>query len=286
MSCFDGGTGGNGISIFGDKKSEWLTEEEWRLRLFYHNSDKNNFNKAIKINNEDFLNVNPRNNRNDQKQLKSVNCEKMNFTNTKVYGFESALSGMRNPMNSWSKNDTYTDGSNVIIGANDMKLAQQLIKAGSEHCKFLRMIQVWVDINMPRYWWSEADTYHFNTKNSTSTMHKLLNNSLPITRDLFVGCVEDSDLMDLIINRLEDLRIKYKDPNTSGEDKTKLLVRAKRLLPEGFLQMRTVNTNYAELRNMYLQRKHHRLKEEWQDVFCNWVLSLPYAHELICYSEK
>ena len=132
----------------------------------------------------------------------------MKFENTEVWGFEHALRGMRNPKNSWSKSDShygcddekycdkchevgeycfgYKGNDNYIIGENDMKLAQTLIKAGSEYCKFMRMIHVAVDVDMPRYWWSEGDTYHFNTKNSCSTMHKLLNNNEPITLDTFV----------------------------------------------------------------------------------------------------
>lgn len=237
----------------------------------------------------------------------------MKFENTEVWGFEHALRGMRNPKNSWNKSDSkFNDYYDItrgdvpsyellkycpsayihhkndngyyvdIIGEADMKLAQPLIKAGGEHSKFMRMIHVSVDVDMPRYWWSEADTYHFNTKNSCSTMHKLLNNDNPITKDLFVWCEEDEDIVDAVVNRLESLRQEYKNP-TYSTDKNRLLVRAKRLLMEGFLQMRTWDTNYAELRNMYFQRRHHRLKEEWVDTFCKWVESLPYAEELIMY---
>jgi hypothetical protein len=237
----------------------------------------------------------------------------LKFENTEVWGFEHALRGMRNPKNSWNKSDSkFNDYYDItrgdvpsyellkycpsayihhkndngyyvdIIGEVDMKLAQSLIKAGGEHSKFMRMIHVSVDVDMPRYWWSEADTYHFNTKNSCSTMHKLLNNDNPITKDLFVWCEEDEDIVGAVVNRLESLRQEYKNP-TYSTDKNMLLVRAKRLLMEGFLQMRTWDTNYAELRNMYFQRRHHRLKEEWVDTFCKWVESLPYAEELIMY---
>ena len=118
-------------------------------------------------------------------------------------------------------------------------------------------------------------------------MHKLLNNDNPITKEQFVNCEEDADVLDVVIQRLEDLRREFKaiQHNDSAADKAAkmnaLLVRAKRLLPEGFLQMRTVDTNYAELRTIYHQRKNHRLKEEWQDTFCKWVETLPYAKELI-----
>ena len=116
----------------------------------------------------------------------------MKITNTEVYGFDAALRGMRNPMNSWHLQDSglrqvvydecrsefiEVESAEILgfIGEKDLDLAQRLIKAGSEHCKFLRQIQVWADFNMPLYWWSEFDTYKFNTKNSWSTMHKLLN---------------------------------------------------------------------------------------------------------------
>lgn len=232
----------------------------------------------------------------------------MEFKNTDVWGFEHALRGARNPMNSWDKSDseywltnmhvveyeTVVVGDDIAwepyyIGKNDMKLAQSLIKAGNEHCKFMRMIHVSVDVDMPRYWWSETDTYHFNTKNSCSTMHKLLNNVNPITLDMFVTCEEDMDWWIYTVNKLESLRIEYKEIQKTTKDQVKmnrLLVRAKRMLPEGFEQMRTFDTNYAELRTMYFQRKNHRLHEEWVDTFCKWVESLPYAKELIMYDPK
>lgn len=224
----------------------------------------------------------------------------MEFKNTEVWGFKHALRGMRNPLNSWEKSDSGFQIMNIedvevgempiyeyIIGEEDLKLAQKLLKGGNEHAKFTRMIHVSVDIDMPRYWWSEADTYHFNTKNSCSTMHKLLNNNSPITMDLFVVCEEDMDWWRTTVNRLERIRQEYKEIQSTTKDSkqmNRLLVRAKRMLPEGFLQLRTFDTNYAELRNMYFQRKHHRLTEEWVDTFCKWVESLPYAKELIMYT--
>ena len=219
----------------------------------------------------------------------------MKFEKTEVWGFKHALRGMRNPLESWEKSDSSVQGCTTVpncymstrykIGENDLKLAQTLILSGNEHAKFMRMIHVAVDTNMPRYWWSEADTYHFNTKNSCSTMHKLLNNTKPITLDMFVTCEEDSLWWENTIAELEALRTKYKYIQSTTKDSdamNRLLVRAKRMLPEGFLQMRTWDTNYAELRNMYFQRRCHRLKEEWIDTFCKWVESLPYANELIC----
>ena len=218
----------------------------------------------------------------------------MQIANTEVYGIEAALRGMRNPMNSWHLQDTitidkcnmdelehheYIDNiikSDVFIGPNDMNLAKRLIKAGSEHCKFLRQIQVWADFDMPLYWWSEFDTYKFNTKNSCSTMHKLFNAKKGIELTDFVFSEEEKPVLTFIISELNSLRGKYlqtKDVN--------YLIRGKRLLPASFKQKRTVNTNYAELMNIYLQRKNHRLKEEWQEVFCKWCESLPYFMEFV-----
>jgi len=214
----------------------------------------------------------------------------MEIKNTEIYGFKAAFRGMRNPMDSWAKSDSYYDNeinhNQYIIGNNDMNLAQTLIKSGSEHCKFLRMIHVSADFDMPRYFWSEFDTYHYNTKNSCSTMHKLLNNNNPITLDMFETCDEDAYLWNEIIVKLEEFRLDYKElqkTTKNKEEMDRLLLRAKRLLPEGMLQLRTIDTNYAELRNMYFQRRNHRLKEEWIDTFCKWVENLPYADELICF---
>lgn len=243
----------------------------------------------------------------------------MEFKNTEIWGFCHAFRGMRNAMESWDKSDSHfnsyhdlsrgdvpesylrkfnrdlhvhhktPDGYFVdIIGENDLKLAQTLIKAGNADSKYLRMIHVAVDTDMPRYWWSETDTYHFGTKNSCSTMHKLLNNDNPITLDMFIICEEDEDWWINTINKLEEMRQKYKEiqkTTKNPNDMNRLLIRAKRMLPEGFEQMRTWDTNYAELRNIYFQRRHHRLKEEWVDTFCRWIETLPYAKDLIMYEE-
>ena len=227
----------------------------------------------------------------------------MQITNTEVYGFEASLRGMRNPMNSWHLQDSkylyeyennpkelklmseklksFSDTEDLrsesyIIGENDLNLAKRLIKAGNEHCKFLRQIQVWADFDMPLYWWSEFDTYKFNTKNSCSTMHKLFNTKKEIELDDFVYSVEDKPTLTFLISQLNFLRERYLQTKDFG-----YVIRGKRLLPTSFKQKRTVNTNYAELINIYNQRKHHRLKEEWQDVFCKWCESLPYFTEFL-----
>ena len=200
----------------------------------------------------------------------------MQITTKEIAGFIPALYGMRSPMSSWHLNDSYIKNEKVFIGPNDMNLAKRLIKAGPEHCKFLRQIQVWADFDMPLYWWSEFDTYKFNTKNSCSTMHKLFNAKKGIELTDFVFSEEEKPALTFIISELNSFRGKYlqtKDVN--------YLIRGKRLLPSSFKQKRTVNTNYAELMNIYNQRKHHRLKEEWQEVFCKWCESLPYFTEFL-----
>ena len=217
----------------------------------------------------------------------------MKVENTEVYGFNASFRGLRNPKNSWGLSDSYEGIPNTgylnninvniedyIIGEKDLKLAQTLIQAGSEHCKFMRQIQVWADVDMTRYFWSEMDTYKFNSKNSCSTMHKLLNPTNEITLDMFEYYKEDEDIVQAIINRLNEIREKFLISDVFEEQRT-LKRRAKTLLLEGFLQLRTVNTNYAELRNIILQRKNHQLKEDWQDTFGNWATTLPYAKELI-----
>lgn len=202
-----------------------------------------------------------------------------------IAGFIPALHGMRSPMNSWHLNDStmyigneLTGEEMIYIGPNDMDLAQRLIKAGAEHYKFLRQIQVWADFNMPLYWWSEFDSYKFNSKNSCSTMHKLLNAKKEIELSDFVYDEDQENMLQAVINVLNGYRKCY----LLSKDYS-YVIKAKRLLPTSYKQLRTVNTNYAELRNIYFQRKNHRLKEEWQDTFCKWVESLPYAKELILY---
>nr|DAE68376.1 MAG TPA: hypothetical protein [Caudoviricetes sp.] len=207
----------------------------------------------------------------------------MKITNTEVYGFAASLRGMRNPMNSWHLQDSvpYYCMPDILwdatlIGERDLDLAKRLIKAGNEHCKFLRQIQVWADFEMPLYWWSEFDTYKFNTKNSCSTMHKLFNAKKEIELDDFVYSKEDINTLNFVIRELNSLRKRYLETKDFN-----YVIRGKRLLPTSFKQKRTVNTNYAELINIYNQRKNHRLKEEWQDVFCKWCEELPYFKQFL-----
>ena len=181
----------------------------------------------------------------------------------------------------------------ALLGPKDLDLAQRMIKAGSSDRKFLRQIFVSVDITAPLYWWKQMDTYKVATvANSTSTMHKLA--STPITIDCFETDDYDRDAANmgegtasniksfyetLVIPHLETLRQKYLE--TKDKKYWKELIR---WLPEGWLQTRTWTCNYETLRNMYGQRKNHKLTE-WSQDFCNWVKTLPYAEELILFNQ-
>ena len=201
----------------------------------------------------------------------------MKFENTEIFNFEGAIRGMRNPLNSWKKSDSYWGASGrYIIGDNDMNLAQRLIKGGSEHRKFLRQIMVCVDITAPLYWWKEFDTYKVGTTaNSTSTMHKL--KDTPITLECFeIGDYKESKFIEnSLIPYLEDLRIQYQE--TKDKSYWKELVR---WLPNGWLQTRTVTLNYENIYSMIGQRNTHKLTE-WSKDFITWTESLPYAKELL-----
>lgn len=219
-----------------------------------------------------------------------------------VNGFQGAIFGMRNPMNSWGLSDSHyeiVDGvctNNYIIGEKDLGLCKRLIKGGSEHRKFLRMINVQFNLNVPRYIWSEFDTYKVGTTaNSCSTMHKLLNadddkrdyqheydwllntqGELDYTN--FYYEKEEAWFIDSVIGKLNDLRDAYMV--ASPKEKIHILRRAKQILPEGYLQMRTVTVNYETLMNIYKQRKNHRLNKEWGMV-CQFIESLPYMSEFL-----
>lgn len=199
-----------------------------------------------------------------------------------VAGIKPAITSMRNPMNSWHLSDSgfafSHEGEDMVyvIGDKDLDLAQRLIKAGTEHCKFLRQISVWLDLNLPRYVWSEFDTYHFNTKNSCSTMHKLFAKNKTLSKDdFYVEYPEMLMVLNPTIEMLNEIGEKYLENKDM-----KYLRMAKSLLPESFLQRRTVSTNYAELRTIYHQRKNHRLDSEW-GVVIKAIESLPCAKELI-----
>lgn len=200
--------------------------------------------------------------------------------NVDVYGWEAAIRGARNPMNSWNQSDTsYGTGEPVTeIGPRDLKLLQHLANAGPDHGKFLRMITVSVDITAMQPWWSEFDTYKVGTvRNSCSKMHKI--HIKPFEYDDFAheGCDEipwAKVALEHVVATCEELRKKFNE--THDKKYWRALIE---LLPEGYLMRATVSLNYAVLRAMYHARKHHKL-DEWRE-FCRWVETLPYAAELI-----
>ena len=206
----------------------------------------------------------------------------MKIENTSVMNLEGAIRGARNPLESWEKSDSWKDQSigTFFFGQKDIDLMQRLIKAGTSDSKFMRQIMVCMDVTAPMYWWSEFDTYKVATvANSTSKMHKLA--STPITIDCFEmdDFSDNSDIISLwiedVIPSLEELRQKYND--TKDIRYWKELIR---LLPESWLQKRTITLDYATLRNQYFQRRNHKLTE-WH-TYCKWIESLPYAKDLIC----
>lgn len=218
----------------------------------------------------------------------------MKFEDTSVYNIYNAILGARNPKNSWNKSDSVFKGyngkiENTVIGENDLKLLQSLIKAGSEHRKFMRQIGVSVIITAPLYWWKEFDTYKVGTvSNSCSTMHKLADT--PITLDCFeMGDFENIEIDmsvknfwdSYLVPSLEQLRQKYNE--TKDKRYWKELIR---LLPESWLQKRTITMDYENLLAMCSrgQRRFHKLTE-WSNSFIGWARTLPYAQELLFLDE-
>lgn len=196
----------------------------------------------------------------------------------------NAIRGARNPMNSWDKNDSFMMGLNnekPVLGPNDLDLAKRLCHAGSEHRKFMRQIYVSFDLTAPLYFWKEFDTYKVGTAaNSTSTMHKLA--STPITIDCFeIDDMEEGLEIDVweswknLIRTCETLRLKYNE--TKDIRYWKELIR---ILPESWLQTRTVTCNYEVVRNMAHQRANHKLTE-WKFLLKALEENLPYYNELI-----
>ncbi len=202
---------------------------------------------------------------------------------TSVMNFENAIRGARNPMNSWARMDSaYDADGNYILGPNDLDLARRLARAGSDHRKFLRQIFVSVDITAPLYWWKEFDTYKVGTvANSTSTMHKI--HVKAFDRDDFShDRLDEGGLaaLDALIVYLEAERQKFVADKENRQPWHNMI----QMLPTSFNQMRTVTLNYENLINIYYARRFHKLAE-WHTL-CDWILSLPYATELIAVKEK
>ena len=206
------------------------------------------------------------------------------ITNRDVYGFEAAIRGMRNPMNSWDKSDSYWTYQRLMIGEKDLSLMKKLVKAGSDHSKFMRMINVTCDITAPLYWWKEYDTYKVGTvANSCSTMHKIhakefTEEDFSVERVGFLPWGEGeynfkAPIYETIIalNIARELFIETKDKRYWDA--------MIQILPSSYNQLRTVQLNYAVLRNMYHSRKNHKL-DEWRE-FCEWIETLPYAELIV-----
>lgn len=206
---------------------------------------------------------------------------------TDVYGFEAAIRGMRNPLNSWDKSDS---GNPIVevdcngdewlgdfeIGPNDLNLARRLVKAGSDHRKFLRQIFVSVDITAPLYWWKEFDTYKVGTvANSCSTMHKI--HAKEFTLDDF--STEHLNKGNLLIfkHRIVELLNACREDYLESKDKDDWWQMIQ-LLPSSYNQLRTVTLNYETLLNIYYARKNHKL-DEWH-IVCGWIETLPYFKEM------
>ena len=245
----------------------------------------------------------------------------LKIENTEVVGFEAAIRGMRNPMNSWDKSDSgwdahippiilrnqvdweqwaeqykavqYSDEYTYDIGPNDRDLMVRLRNAGTDHRKFMRMITVYVDITAPLYWWKEFDTYKVGTvANSCSTMHKI--HEKEFTFDDFSheklinsACMEIQEQhirispIQALATTIECLN-SYRDLYLQTKDK-KYWWQMIQLLPSSYNQKRTVMLNYEVLANMYKSRCNHKL-DEWH-TFCDWIERLPYS-ELITGKEE
>lgn len=183
--------------------------------------------------------------------------------NLQIYGIESAMIGMRNPMNSWDKNDT----TDIYIGDNDLDLLLRLCKAGADHRKVLRQMMISFNITAPLYWWKEWDTYKVGvTSNSTSTMHKLCSRPLNVHDFSFEDMHDNEFIVNMVIDNINARIRDYKADMKQNKSLWRTIVQ---LLPCAYNQTRTITCNYENILNMYQQRKHHKLSE-WVD-FCTYM---------------
>jgi len=228
--------------------------------------------------------------------------------NVSIHGWEEAIRGMRNPMNSWDKSDSLrcsdydctecpnyydvihtcaTVSNDYVVGNNDLTLMKKLAKAGTDHRKFMRMIVVYADVTAPLYWWKEADTYKVGTvRNSCSTMHKISEKEFTLddfSHDRLLVVEKLETIIDWL-NKYRDIYVNwdkhrsYVDSNGVELNKKDIWWQLIQLLPSSYNQKATLMLNYEVLANMYHSRKNHKL-DEWH-IFCDWIESLPYA-ELI-----
>lgn len=228
--------------------------------------------------------------------------------NVETCNWRATIRGMRNPLESWEKSDSYFADicaggytnlneefmecvpdhiQEVYLGPNDLKLMKSLVNAGTDHSKFMRMITVSFDIVAPLYFWKEFDTYKIGTvRNSCSTMHKIEARELTID-DFATDNMTNADLaiMEAVILHINNLITLYKT-SINNREKLELHRRIVKLLPDSYLQRATITTNYQVLRNIRnSDRKTHKLLE-WREDFMKFIDSLPYAKELLIKEEK
>ena len=198
--------------------------------------------------------------------------------NIDVYGWEAAIRGARNPMNSWDRMDTCYNNGEFGIGENDYKLLKNLTIAGPEHRKWNRMVTVTMDITAPLYWWKEYDTYKVGTvANSCSTMHKIQAKEFELDDFSYEHLLDNS--LDVLVDVIDILNYHREAFNTYEDkyahDKKDYWWQMIQLLPTSYNQKRTVHLNYEVLGTMYHQRRHHKL-DEWH-AFCDTIKTLPYS---------
>ena len=195
---------------------------------------------------------------------------------TETGGWESAVRGMRNPMNSWKKSDSFwsdVDGA-FHVGNADRKLMRQLVKSGTDHSKFMRFIVVSMDATAPLYWWKEYDTYKVGTvANSCSTMHKITEKEFEKSDFSHEHlAVSAQNILESTITELNYWRTEY-HAATNDSRKKYCWWQMIQLLPSSYNQKRTLILNFQVLRNIYHARCNHKL-DEWHD-FCRWIKTLP-----------
>jgi hypothetical protein len=211
---------------------------------------------------------------------------------TSVMNIDNAIRGARNPMNSWDRMDSSwefvedpsiinpNDEVKFVLGPNDLSLARKLVKAGSDHRKFLRQIFVSVDITAPLYWWKEFDTYKVGTvANSCSTMHKI--HAKEFVLDDF-SCEHLTTLNKAVLEQIVVVLNNEREDFIKCKNKD-FWWQMIQLLPSSYNQLRTCTLNYETLLNQYYARKHHKL-DEWH-TYCDWIETLPYFKEM-CLEDK
>ena len=206
----------------------------------------------------------------------------LKIENLSIYGWEPAIRGMRNPLNSWEKSDSrYDYNGEYLVGENDLTLMRKLVAAGNDHSKFMRMITITCDITAPLYWWKEYDTYKVGTvANSCSTMHTLTNKPFELS-DFSLDQAEPllPKYIDYLIETLNDLRDIIRNFDTVSDyactTKKQVWQALIQILPESYNQRRTVHLNYAVARNIYHSRRNHKLLE-WHTL-CDVFRALRYS---------